>query len=136
MGAAEARPAAARVLVIDDEVWVRDVARASLEEEGYHVREAAGGAEGLRALRAGPADAVVCDLFMPGMDGLEVLRALRRDFPAVPVVVMSGAAFEGTLDLLRAAGLLGAARILNKPFRPAELAAAVGEALRGARGPA
>jgi len=66
-----------RILVIDDNAAIRELLRLVLEEEGYEVIEAADGAEGLRRYQAEPTDLVITDLEMPGMDGLELLRALR-----------------------------------------------------------
>jgi CheY-like chemotaxis protein len=67
---------------------------------------------------------------MPGLDGLEVMRALRRDFPSVPIIAMSGGGFGGTLDLLAVARYLGAAEILHKPFTQKTVLAAIARALR------
>jgi CheY-like chemotaxis protein len=104
------------ILIIDDDGRVRAVLRALLEGDGHHVTEAHDGGAGMRAARGGAFDLVLCDLFMPGTDGLETIRELRRESPALPVIAMSGGAFDGRLDMLPTAGLIGAAATLDKPF--------------------
>ena len=114
----------ALVLVIDDDPLQRAALRGLLGA-GHAVAEAADGEEGLAALRAGGVDAVVCDLFMPGVDGLELLRTARREFPAVPFVAVSGGGAYGLHELLDVAACLGAAAVLRKPFEADELLRAV-----------
>ena len=74
------------------------------------------GDQGLRLLRGSRFDVVLCDVFMPGQGGLEILAALRQEFPTLPVAIMSGAGFGQRVDVLGVAGLLGARAILDKPF--------------------
>ena len=114
-----------RVLVVDDDLHARTVARAILEHAGIEVVEAADGAAGLRAYRNLGADLVLCDLFMPDVDGLELLRELRREFPDVKVIAMSAGGFHGKVDLLAVARQLGAAEVLPKPFPVGALLEAV-----------
>ena len=79
-----------RILVIDDDAAMRELLRFVLEEEGYTVIEAADGAEGLQWYQADPTDLVITDLHMPGMDGLELLAALRRVVPPPALLAISG----------------------------------------------
>ena len=79
-----------RILVIDDNAAIRELLRFLLEEEGYEVIEATDGAEGLQRYQAAPADLVITDLQMPGMDGLELLQALRRMVPTPVLMAISG----------------------------------------------
>jgi CheY-like chemotaxis protein len=113
------------VLVIDDERTVRAVSRAILESGGHEVLEAADGTAGLALLWEQGADLVLCDLFMPGQEGLETLRQMRRR-SGVPVLVMSGQAehLDGSA-LFPIARVFGATSTLRKPFHPAELLGAV-----------
>ena len=80
----------ARILVIDDNAAIREVLRFILEEEGYEVIEAADGAEGLQRYQADPTDLVITDLKMPGMDGLELLKALQHVVPTPALMAISG----------------------------------------------
>jgi two-component system, chemotaxis family, chemotaxis protein CheY len=94
------------------------------------VLEAADGDEALRLARAGAVDLLLCDLLMPGRGGIETIRRLRREFPGLPVVVMTGGGCGGWVDLLPAARTLGAAGVLYKPFGPRDVLRAVARALR------
>jgi CheY-like chemotaxis protein len=124
------------VLVIDDDVAVRAVLRDLLEMAGFEVVEASDGAEGIRTFRRQRADLIFCDVFMPERDGLETITELRRDFPGVKVIAMSGGGFGGSLDLLPVARALGAAAVLHKPFGRAAVLAAVERALGASAGDA
>jgi CheY-like chemotaxis protein len=123
----------ASILLIDDNVWLRRALRGTLEGAGHEVEEAGNGAEGIQAFRRRPSDVLFCDLFMPDKDGLETIRELRGEFPAVKVIAMSGGGFAGTMDLLPVARLLGAVQVLPKPFDREAVLAAVEEALRAPR---
>jgi two-component system nitrogen regulation response regulator NtrX len=101
------------ILVVDDEARVRSSVRAILEDEGYAAAEAADGGEALRKAAAEGPDAVLLDVWMPGMDGLEVLSALRSQDPDLPVVVMSG---HGNIETAVRAVKLGAFDFLEKPL--------------------
>jgi serine phosphatase RsbU (regulator of sigma subunit) len=78
------------VLTIEDEAPIRRGIAAYLEDSGFRVLEADDGARGLDMVRARRPDAVLCDLRLPGMDGLEVLSTITREFPETPVIVVSG----------------------------------------------
>jgi two-component system chemotaxis response regulator CheY len=105
------------VLVIDDEDQIRQLIREVLEQAGYVVEEANGGKEGLERYRAGPTDVVLMDILMPDQDGLESIRALRREFPASRVIAMTGGSdMIGILNYLDVAKMLGASRTIQKPF--------------------
>jgi DNA-binding response OmpR family regulator len=120
-----------RVLVVDDDETVRDVVRRYLEAGGFTVDVAGDGAAGLRVFAECPADVVVLDVMMPGINGLEVCRRLRQASP-VPVVLLTALGEEEN----RIAGLqLGADDYVTKPFSPRELALRVASVLRRARMP-
>jgi DNA-binding response OmpR family regulator len=120
----------ARILVIDDDLQLRSLLRLMLEGAGHEVTEAANGAQGVRAFRRRPADVVLCDLIMPVQEGLETIRELKADFPAVCVVAMSGGCPGGGLNFLPFAAKFGAAATLPKPFAMHELLGVVGNLLR------
>ena len=121
----------ADILVIEDDEQARGFIRAVLEGEGHSVREAREGGEGMRLYRKRPADLVVCDIFMEGMEGLETLHGLREEFPGVKVLMVSGGSAQfPSLDLLPVAEQIGAAT-LPKPFSPEALLEAVRGLLQG-----
>lgn len=104
------------VLIIDDEANIRRMVGALLASEGYEVREAPSGAEGVAMALESEPDVALVDLMMPGaMDGIAVLAALRERYPDLPVVMMSGKA--GLADAVRATKL-GAFNFLEKPLTP------------------
>ncbi len=123
---------AGRVLVVDDDMNVRDVVRRYLEHAGYTVVLAGDGEQALRLVAESEPDLVVLDLMLPGIDGLEVCRRIRGR-SAVPVVMLTALGEEDE----RIAGLqLGADDYVAKPFSPRELVLRVGSVLRRARGTA
>ena len=116
-----------RILVIEDEARIRSFLARGLEAEGYSVEGAADGHAGL-ALALGPSwDLVVLDLLLPGRGGLDVLRELHRERPAMPVLVLSA---RSDLPTKLRGFELGAADYLPKPFSLAELIARVRVQLR------
>jgi len=112
------------VLIVDDELSVRSFIRRVLETVGFQVREAVDGREGLDLCRRYHEELVVVllDLTMPHMDGLEVLGELRRDHPAVPVLVMSGYSEQEVAKRFAGLGVNG---FIQKPFYPRDLIARV-----------
>src|SRR6266480_7335134 len=119
----------ARIIVIDDNDAARSTMRRVLEKTGHEVLEASDGNAGLKLLTETGARLVITDIFMPGQDGIVTLRRIRKEFPGVRVIAVSGGDATGRIDLRRDAELLGAARTLRKPFAPAELRRAVEETL-------
>jgi DNA-binding response OmpR family regulator len=116
-----------RVLVIDDNEDVRTLIELALQAEGFHVSVAANGHDGMSLLRKQIFDIVVTDILMPEKDGIETIAELRRDFPDVKIIAISGALSATGFDYLRVPIQLGAARILRKPFEIQELVSAIRE---------
>ena len=117
-----------RVLVVDDDPQVLKLLRVNFELEGYDVLTATNGEEALDLVGRDSPDAVVCDVMMPGIDGLEVVRRLRAqpDTAGLPLVVVSAKAQRADVK----AGLeLGADAYVTKPFDPAELLKVVADLL-------
>jgi len=118
--------AGSRVLVVDDDLTVRDVVRRYLELAGHQVALADNGEDALAWIAENDPDLVVLDLMLPGIDGLEVCRRLRLT-SAVPIVMLTALGEEEN----RIAGLqLGADDYVTKPFSPRELALRVSSVLR------
>ena len=118
------------ILLVDDDDSVRTVIGRILNEAGFEVVQAADGHDALKALRARPAAVVLSDLFMPEMDGVELICRIRREFPDVIVIAMSGGGLHGTIDMLPVAKGLGAAEVIHKPIRREELLASIRRLLR------
>lgn len=105
-----------RILVMDDEQPLRRVLRNILERAGHTVFEAPDGRQGMAIWRNEPIDIVVTDIFMPEKDGVEVILELKTAVTKPRVIAMSGGAQRGVVDLNPVALLLGADRVLLKPF--------------------
>ena len=118
-------------MVIEDEKEIRDLVRYNLEKAGYRVAAAADGEEGLRQLFAARPDALVLDLMLPGMNGLEILREVRQEPVThdLPVLVLTARSAE--MDKLLGFEH-GADDYLTKPFSPRELVARVKALVRRA----
>jgi CheY-like chemotaxis protein len=120
----------ASIMVIDDDIQIRTFVREVLEGEGYEVREAGNGAEGVKAFRQRPADLVLCDIFMPEKEGLQTIRELHDEFAKVKIVAMSGGNHHlGQVDFLPFAKKYGAVVMLQKPLAAKALLRAVSEIL-------
>jgi two-component system response regulator HydG len=116
---------ALRVLVVDDQIDMAEMVADRLREQGYATHAVHSGSEAIDWLRRERFDAVVTDLRMPGIDGLQVLEASRALDPSRPVIIMTAhGAFESALD----ASGRGAYHYITKPFRMDELAHALAHA--------
>src|SRR5512144_734845 len=114
------------VLIVEDDAAIRRFLRVSLMESGYRVIETGSGQEGMRRLRLDTPDIIVLDLGLPDVDGLDIIREVRRASP-VPIVVLSSRADErGKVEALD----LGADDYVTKPFGIDELTARLRTALR------
>jgi DNA-binding response OmpR family regulator len=119
----------ARILVIDDDDSLRDIMTMMLTEAGHTVRQASDGRKGVALFRAEPADVVVTDLVMPEQEGIETIMELRRSYPRLPIVAVSGG-LDNSEIYLNIAAKVGAHRTLAKPFSAQDLLAAIEDALR------
>lgn len=114
------------ILMIDDEVNISDLARMYLSKEGFEVITAEDGNEGLRLFRERKPTLIILDLMLPGVDGLEICRQVRKE-SSIPIIMLTA---RGD-DIDRIVGLeLGADDYLTKPFNPRELVARVKAVLR------
>ena len=118
------------ILIIDDETPIRSMVRLILERAGYTVREAQDGIEGIRVFREAPADLIITDLIMPNKDGIGMIIELKKDFPALKIIAMSGGGLNRPEGYLRGAQKLGAACTLSKPLNRNDLLRAVRDTLK------
>ena len=129
----------ARILVIDDEQYIRTALKEVLEKEGFKVSSARDGRRGLELLDDEGADLVITDVIMPGIDGIATLEHIKSKHPDVPVIVISGGGNVAPRDyepgaistsaFLASAANAGASRTLTKPFNRQELLSAVADVL-------
>ncbi|MQA42129.1 response regulator transcription factor [Rugamonas aquatica] len=118
-----------RVLIVEDDMPIADLLRLHLQDEGYQVTHCADGNQGLAQLRTGGWDALILDLMLPGVDGLEICRQARAMATYTPIIITSARSSE----VHRILGLeLGADDYLVKPFSVLELVARVKALLRRA----
>ena len=125
----------ARILVIDDEQYIRTALREVLEREGFEVSAAADGKKGLELLEDEGADLVITDIIMPGIDGVATLERIKKAHPDLPVIVISGGGNVAPMEYepgaistsayLASAAKAGASCTLTKPFNRQELVSAV-----------
>ncbi len=102
-----------RILVVDDEPGIRRAVAAEMEDEGYEVDTAGSGAEAVLKFRQAPADLVITDLKMDGVDGLELLQEIKRERPETEVMMMTA---HGSMETAVAAMRAGAYDYISKPF--------------------
>jgi DNA-binding NtrC family response regulator len=106
------------ILVVDDEKNIRLTMSHSLKSLGVQVQTAADGEEALRELSKNHFDLVFLDLKMPGMEGMEVLHHIKKNWPDTPVIIITA---HGTIEIEIEAMKLGAVDLIQKPFNPAEI---------------
>jgi DNA-binding response OmpR family regulator len=114
-----------RILVVDDNEDLRTTIQALLQADGFDVSVAADGEAALLQHRSRPADVVITDLFMPDKDGIETIIELKKLYPNVKIVAMSGWTSTQGSDYLQVAREIGASVTLQKPFDPLELSRVV-----------
>ena len=117
----------ARILVVDDEEYIRSLLRRALSMAGHEVTEAIDGNDALAQFREARPDLVFTDLMMPGLGGLELIDLLRKESADVKIIAMSVLGH----DAFPKARQMGAGFTFEKPFRVDEVLAAVEELLRG-----
>lgn len=117
-----------RILVIDDDDLVRETICEVIESFNYEVAQARNGTEGLKALNGDRLpDLVITDIIMPGKSGLEIIAEIRKTFPAVKIVAISGGGGSKAGDILALARELGSDRVISKPIDIKELRQALTE---------
>ena len=119
----------ARILIVEDDEHIRTMFRRMLEGAGYEVIEASNGKEGLKAYHDYSPDLVITDIVMPDKEGTEMIAELRRDFPDVKIIAISGGGVISSSRYLGVVKILGVDRTFAKPVQPKELLAAVREVI-------
>jgi YesN/AraC family two-component response regulator len=121
-----------RLLMVDDELWILHGLRRLLlpMQQEWDLAFASNGQEALEMLAQQPVDIVITDIMMPVKEGLETIIAIRRDFPWVKIIAMSGGGSLGTLQYLEMAKALGASCTVQKPFSRETLVAAIRQVLQ------
>ena len=120
----------ALILIIDDEPQIRSMLKLMLERDGYEVVEAPDGIEGIRIYRQSPADLIITDLIMPNKDGIGMIIDLKKEFPDVKIIAMSGGGLNKPEGYLKGAKKLGAACTLTKPIDRNEMLGAIKDVLK------
>jgi len=110
-----------RILIVDDDDQFRTMLRRVLEKEGYQVFEASDGRQGLSSFRNLRTDLVITDIIMPEKEGVETIAALRKEFPSVKIIAVSGGGRNAPGDYLMLANKLGAKVTMEKPLDRATL---------------
>ena len=125
----------ARILIIDDEPQIRSMLTLMLERDGYEVVEAPDGVEGIKVYRQNPADLIITDLIMPNKDGIGMIIDLKKEFPDVKIIAMSGGGLNKPDGYLKGAKKLGAACTLTKPIDREKMLQAVRDILKESSSP-
>ncbi|PTY08346.1 response regulator [Opitutaceae bacterium EW11] len=115
----------ARLLVVDDDLSLRNMLTQALSRHGHAVTQASNGREAWMQLQVGTFDLVLMDLIMPDVEGLETIRRMRSAGTRTKVLAMSGGGRSGTENILKMAHMLGASETIEKPFTAQELMAVV-----------
>lgn len=116
------------IIIVDDDVQICTLLERVLRNENHEIVTANDGVEGLKLLRQRQPDLLVVDMYMPGMDGIEVIQQVRSEIGDLPIIAMSGGGKIGTLTPLSVARHLRA-DVLEKPVRPTDFLSAVRTAL-------
>lgn len=115
----------ARILIIDDDEAIRNLLQQTLEAEGHETVVAENGKVGIKRHRECPAEIIITDLIMPDQEGLETIIELKRDFPAIGIIAISGGGRLAPENYLTSAQRLGATYTFTKPVSRQDLLAAI-----------
>jgi YesN/AraC family two-component response regulator len=120
----------AQILIIDDDPQILDMLGQTLEREGYEVVRASNGKEGIKINRETPVDLIITDIIMPEKEGIETIFELKKDFPYIKIIAISGGGQIEPEDYLYIAKKIGVHRTFVKPISREELLKAVSELLK------
>ncbi|UCE65350.1 MAG: response regulator [Candidatus Zixiibacteriota bacterium] len=119
----------ANILIIEDDQRLRLALKENLMFRGYEVNDAANGLEGIDKFTSNKPDLIVMDIIMPEKEGIETIREIKRDFPSVKIIAISGGGTLGPEHYLKVALAIGADKALKKPFRTDLLVGSIEELL-------
>lgn len=119
-----------RILVIDDEEQICEMLHKKLESVGYEVEDAANGKDGIKLHKENPFDLIISDIFMPEKEGLETIRELRKEYPELKIIAITGGYSSGPEELLNVARMLGANYTFPKPFKLKEVVETINKLLQ------
>jgi len=119
----------ANLLIIDDDDEIRMMLGRLFEDSGHSVGLAADGDKGLKYIKENDTDLVITDIIMPEKEGLETIRELKRDYPDIKIIVISGGGNLNVESYFKIAKTFGADASLEKPFMPSDLTKIVDELL-------
>lgn len=117
------------ILIIDDDDNYRTMLKRTLEREGYETAVAENGKRGMELARSSAPDLVITDLVMPEKEGIETIIELKKEYPGLQIIAISGAGNSGPEDYLKLAKHLGSSYTFAKPFPREELIKVVKELL-------
>lgn len=118
-----------RILLVEDDAYLRKMWARLLCEHGLEVTEAENGRDAMQQMSQKPADLVITDMVMPEMDGVETIVALRRGYPGIKIIAISEGGFGPAENCLKIAHKLGAQKTFAKPLVPQQLLEAIRELL-------
>ena len=101
------------ILIVDDEPSILQSLSGLLADEGFEIKTASNGYEGLKIVEEGSPDLVLLDIWMPGIDGIETLKEIKKNYPTIPVIIITG---HGTIETAVKATKLGAYDLIEKPL--------------------
>ena len=116
-----------KILVIDDDAHITRVLELKLKKQGYEIITAGNGKEGLKLIESDHPQVVITDIVMPEREGLEVITSIRKNFPDMKVIAISGGGGIEAQEYLKYASKLGAHLVFVKPFSCSEILEAVNE---------
>ena len=119
-----------KVLVVDDQLEIRELLCSILESGGFSTQQASDGLDAMEKHKAEPSDIWLLDIFMPNLDGLETIKLIRKKQPDLPIICMSSPGMGGKNDYTAIGKRFGATATLHKPFKPNEVLDLVKDTLK------
>ena len=116
-----------KILIIDDEPTILQMMKRMISKQGYDVHTALNGEDGLALIEQNTIDLVITDIIMPKKEGMELITGIKKNFPGIKIIAMSGGGRFSPEGYLHSANILGANKIFKKPFDHHEMHGAIKE---------